>query len=64
MWLDSATMAHDDTDPGLVVNCPTCGDELLFVATRCESEEHLYVCKQDGLFLIADSRLAPMPLSE
>jgi len=57
-------MADDDIDPGLVVNCPTCGDELSFVATRHDSGVHLYVCKQDGLFMLADSIPTPMSLPQ
>jgi hypothetical protein len=57
-------MADDDPDPGLSVNCPECGDALTFVATRRDSGVHLYACRHDGLFLLSERNLTPIPLLE
>jgi hypothetical protein len=43
--------AMNQPDPGLPLNCPTCGKPLRYVATKLSPATwYLYICPQDGLF--------------
>jgi hypothetical protein len=51
-------------DPGLPLNCPTCGKPLRYVATKLSPATwYLYICPQDGLFEFPkDGRHSPHAL--
>jgi hypothetical protein len=55
-------MAEDYPDPGIAVNCPKCGTLLRYLATKPETEVYLYVCDQDGLFVLSRNNPEPVPL--
>jgi uncharacterized protein YciI len=46
-------------DPRLLLNCPTCGKPLQYVATQREADKtYLYVCVNDGYFVLGGARFA------
>jgi hypothetical protein len=57
--------AMNQPDPGLPLNCPTCGKPLRYVATKLSPATwYLYICPQDGLFEFPkDGRPSPQAYS-
>ena len=58
--------AMNQPDPGLPLNCPTCGKPLRYVATKLSPATwYLYICPQDGLFEFPkDGRPSPQNLPD
>jgi hypothetical protein len=47
-------------DPGLALNCPTCGTPLVYL--RTDNDTHVYRCPRHGLMLLPpDGRVRSQP---